>query len=419
MNIIHRTELRHVEFILASGDIFDASVDAIVNSEQTDFILSGNPKSLSGQIWKRFGNAVQQELDATTKRQVLGPGTVIDTSGGQKFRRIFHAGFHDPDDWPDRPSEALGSLGDAPRDFRETNYFAAIGSCMAQILESAVAQKLNSVAFPLIGCGLFGLDVKMLILQFLNAIEELDDRLTDGEELHVWLVIRDRAQFESVAGTFLDLLMQARSRLVSVRVKPTGVSILDRFASRLLERTNEDWAKWQLCRYAEIAVEFMCYGLSRAICPPVMPESMFEERRAPTFGDFLKKAKEHADTSKLDSSVWGACFFSSVLSDASCAGALDDINQQRNNLAHGRLSLSLAKIKQLVARGLQLESWERISETDGELRLTDWRPWVGTSPTQAGQIGLLERWQKNAMRYLVPETGETFKAPRNSIVAGN
>jgi hypothetical protein len=45
MNVIHRGKLRHVEFILAAGDIFDAGVDAIVNSEQTDFVLSGNPDS--------------------------------------------------------------------------------------------------------------------------------------------------------------------------------------------------------------------------------------------------------------------------------------------------------------------------------------------------------------------------------------
>jgi hypothetical protein len=55
MNIIHRSKLRHVDFILAAGDIFDASVDAIVNSEQTDFVLSRNPDSVSGQIWNRYG----------------------------------------------------------------------------------------------------------------------------------------------------------------------------------------------------------------------------------------------------------------------------------------------------------------------------------------------------------------------------
>jgi hypothetical protein len=224
-------------------------------------------------------------------------------------------------------------------------------------LHDAVAQKLKSVAFPLIGCGLFGLDEKMLILQLLDAIEEFDDGLTDGEEFHVWLVIRDRAQFESAAGTFLDLLMQSRSRMVSVRVKPSGVSILDGFARRLLEHTKEDWAKWQLCRYAEIAVEFMCYGINRALRPPASPESMFEERRAPTFGLFLEKAKHLADTSKLDDSAWGARFFGHVLRDVKSVRALDEINHQRNNLAHGRQSLPLAKVKKLVIQGLQLDFW--------------------------------------------------------------
>jgi hypothetical protein len=90
-----------------------------------------------------------------------------------------------------------------------------------------VAQQLKSVAFPLIGCGLFGLDEKMLILQSLDAIEEFDDRLTEGEELHVWLVIRGSDQLEAVVGTFFDLLVQARSKMVSVRLKPIGVPILD------------------------------------------------------------------------------------------------------------------------------------------------------------------------------------------------
>jgi hypothetical protein len=199
----------------------------------------------------------------------------------------------------------------------------------------------------------------LLILQFLDAIEEFDDRLPEGESLHVWLVIRDRAQFESAAGTFFDLLIQARSKLVSVRVKQTGVSILDRFASRLLERTNEDWAKWQLCRYAEIATEVMCYGISRATNPMTTPEALFEEGRPATFGHFLEKAKHLAGTVELDSSAWGVRFFSRILTDARSAPALDVINQQRNNLAHGRQSLPLAQIKKLVAQGLNLELWEK------------------------------------------------------------
>ena len=82
IHVIRRSKLKRVEFTLAAGDIFEAGVDAIVSSEQTDFVLSGNPESLSGQIWNRYGDAVQRELDEATQGQVVGPGTVIDTSGG-------------------------------------------------------------------------------------------------------------------------------------------------------------------------------------------------------------------------------------------------------------------------------------------------------------------------------------------------
>ncbi len=62
MKIIHRGKLKRVEFTFALGDLFDAEVDAIVSSEQTDFVLSGNPESISGQIWYRYGDSIQQEL---------------------------------------------------------------------------------------------------------------------------------------------------------------------------------------------------------------------------------------------------------------------------------------------------------------------------------------------------------------------
>src|SRR5215471_18837449 len=139
MKIIHQCKLKHVQFILAAGDLFDAEVEAIVNSEQTDFVLSKNPQSVSGQIWKRYGEAVQRELDATTQRQVLRAGTVIDTSGGQDFKRIFHAGFHDPEDWLNQSEEVSPTVDSSSgsRDSQETEYFAAIGSCITQVLDAA------------------------------------------------------------------------------------------------------------------------------------------------------------------------------------------------------------------------------------------------------------------------------------------
>ena len=267
MNIIYQGKLKNIEFTFALGDLFDAEVDAIVSSEQTDFVLSSNPTSISGQIWHRYGDSIQQELDEATKGQVLRGGTVIDTTAGKDFARIFHAGFHEPDDWPDMPG---GS--------RDADYFEIIGSCIRQVLDSVVAQSLSSVAFPLIGCGRFGLDEKMLILQFIDAVETLD-QLHKGENLNVWLVINDRDQFESAVGVFLELLLRARSEMIVLQIERSGVPILDRFADRLAQRSNEDWAKMATLPFHGNKARNHVLHLSRAISPLPTPESLFDEGR--------------------------------------------------------------------------------------------------------------------------------------------
>jgi type I restriction enzyme M protein len=65
------------------------------------------------------------------------------------------------------------------------------------------------------------------------------------------------------------------------------------------------------------------------------------------------------------------------------------------------------------------EELETLNAQARELEQTivlEWQPWARASSTESGQIGLLERWQKNALRYLVPETGEIFKVPRSPAV---
>ena len=75
-----------------------------------------------------------------------------------------------------------------------------------------------------------------------------------------------------------------------------------------------------------------------------------------------------------------------------------------------------AQIEELMLQGLQLNNWEKIPEMDGELQLADWTPWVATSSSPTGLIGLFERWQNKSIRYLVPETGETFTVPHQMVL---
>ncbi len=402
MEVMHRGKLKQVELTIALGDLFDSGTAAMVNSEQTDFVLARVGATISGQIRQRYGGAVQAELDAATGGQTFRAGTVIETSGGDGFDRIFHAGFHDPMDWPHLPG--CSSYAE---------YFEAVGSCIRQILESARAQKLPSVAFPLIGCGVFGLDERLLVAQFLDAVEALDDRMGDDESLSVWLVIRERDQFDSVVGYLFAEFLRHRRESISLQMDRCGVAPLDRFAERLSRRSNEDWIKWQLCRYAEIALDIMCWGLILATAPKATPETLFDEGNAAVFGTVRKMACDYAGkTPSEKSSVWGASFFSLVLRDKAALQALEHVNAWRNSIAHGKACPPVAEVRETVARALSLHRWAAIPETDGPLDFGPWAPWVTSLAGAQDEVGLFERWQRNDIRYLVPETGTIVKVPR-------
>lgn len=401
MKIIYQGYLSHLQFTLAQGDIFDSTAEAIVNSEQTDFILSPVISTISGQIRRRCGNEVQEQLDAATNMEVLHAGTVLATSGGSDFRRIYHAGFHDPDDWPGEPGCST---------FAEI--LETIGTCIDQVLQMALEEGVSSVAFPLIGCGLVEIDEEMLISQFLDSLHKCDKRMNVEQSLSVHLVIHSSGQMEAVVSRLIDLLLAFHSHTVSIGICATGVPPLDRFVMGMGNCVEENWGKWQLCRFAEIAMEVMCFGLCQAYNPPPAPETLFEEGLPASFG----KVREHAlrmasSRSAMLGEFWGASFFAEVLTDSSAVRALETLNAQRNNLAHGRATLSFDKIQSHVNHGLRLGEWERTPDKYGPFRIEEWQPWILSLPDHQNAIGLFERWQKFSFRYLVPETGEVFKAP--------
>jgi hypothetical protein len=56
ISVFHRLSLGRIELVFTKGDLLASDLDAVVNSEQTDFILSRNRESLSGR--KHVSNRV-------------------------------------------------------------------------------------------------------------------------------------------------------------------------------------------------------------------------------------------------------------------------------------------------------------------------------------------------------------------------
>ena len=104
----------------------------------------------------------------------------------------------------------------------------------------------------------------MLILQFLDALEELDDRLGEGENLHVWLVIRDRVQFESAAGGTPTRRVAAMGRNAIDRNRP------DRPVRALAEERPPlsgagDWRNLQSAAQLDRGGWIMCQTEARCV----------------------------------------------------------------------------------------------------------------------------------------------------------
>lgn len=120
----HCWRVGSLQLHISVGDLFTPEVDAIVNSEQANFVLTSNPSTISGQIWGRFGEAIQAELDEQTKWETLPPGTVLTTTGGGRYRCIYHAGLHRPGEW----------LSENDRDQEEGDALRTISRCVGEIL---------------------------------------------------------------------------------------------------------------------------------------------------------------------------------------------------------------------------------------------------------------------------------------------
>jgi O-acetyl-ADP-ribose deacetylase (regulator of RNase III) len=400
ITVFHRLSLGRIELVFAKGDLLASDLDAVVNSEQTDFILSRNRKSLSGQIQEKCGALVQDELDRQTCGETLGPGEVLATTGGCIAKRIYHAGFHEP--YP-RPGLSLG-LDDA-------DYMQAIGRCVSRVIQLAGTDGISSVGFPLIGCGVFGLSVGMLMRQFIAELERADADDSVQVPAEIWLIIRDEDQWDQVVKTLMEILFEQRKQRPNLNIRSVGVSVLDQFRLRIQTAQDDEWASWLLCRYCEVAVQLMLSGLASSRGTDFSPRRLFDAGRAITFGAAIERAKKILNaTAVTDFNHWPS-FFREVLSSTTSLRDLTIVRELRNALAHGQHHQRPSDVYTAVDKALSLEKWSPVSTALGDAPASDWTPWTAREATQTGDIGLFDRWSHNRFRYLVPSSGHVFEVP--------
>jgi len=403
-------KLGDLSFHVIRGDLFQVPADAIVNSEQSDFVLSWDPDTISGQIRRRYGDDVQRELSSATQRQILPVGTVLTTSGGGDYGRIYHAGFHHPRVF----------LASAKED-SQTEHVGVIRSCVRQILEELKGRGIRSIAFPLIGCGVFQLDPALLAYEFMAEVAQFANSVVLPETKDVWLVVYESELVQEVVNALVQALIDRVPPSSKYEPLALGVGYLDLFEQKVLRSNHPRWSTWLLVRYCELLTWFLFAHLAVVQTPSVTPQQIIESDRPASFGVIREAAAKLAKTPPLGDPVdeWPRFFAKLVRRDCERGRRLEQINVDRNNIAHGRQFRDFEQIHRDVRDLVCLSEWQELAEHAGSPDIEGLTPWIRRTPSTAidpsEQVGILEKWGAKRWAYVVPHTGSTFKISSSEV----
>jgi O-acetyl-ADP-ribose deacetylase (regulator of RNase III) len=158
---------------LVRGDITQLDVDGFVFYAQPDLTLGSG---FGGAIGVRGGASIQKELNTLTGDGPLRTGSVVVSGGGKlPARHIIHA------------------VG--PR-FKEADTEGKLRATMRNCLAAAEEEGLETVAFPLMGAGYYGIPPAVSAKVMMESIREHLDRETGIREILV--CVFDTPQFNAV-----------------------------------------------------------------------------------------------------------------------------------------------------------------------------------------------------------------------------
>ncbi len=396
--------LDNLDFHLVIGDILDIPVDAIVNSEQTDFVLSWNEYSISGQIKRRFGTLVQPELDQLTQHRTLEEGTVLKTGKVADYQAIYHAGFHLPWSYPNFKDDESSQV----------EYLRIIRYCVRQVLDDFSQTEMDSVAFPLIGTGVFELDPGLLAYEFMRELLSFSKNTILKERKHVWLVIHSTVA-ERLLNPVLNAAIQALidTSKFSAAFEPLQLNVpfLDDFEQQVVRSNHPQWSAWLLARFAELISNFVFYNLAVASTPPLHPTVFLEKGKPASFGTLRERAVLIVRDRMISSTDPWTTFLVNLMTRDSSGQRLQRLNSDRNNIAHGRAFRPPLEIYRDIQEFIQVERWSEQVEQYGAPDMKRLYPWLAEMPdqNQGSRIGMLDKWEQRKWLYLIPTTGQSFK----------
>lgn len=397
----------NVALNVVKASLFDVDAVAIVNSEQTDFILAPpSQNSVSAQISRRWGNRIQSQLDSLTKGLILPTGTVLETDA-PPYRYIFHAGFHLPHQF--RTSEDW-----------ETEHLKVIRSCVRRILERSVSLRLPTVAFPLIGTGVFGLNPALLASIFFDELLIFTTDAQPAEKLNVYLTTIDEGIFDEIVQVGIQAWIDRLHTPPNWDYFKLGIHFIDAFEIQLAKIRDFQWKAFRVTQYAELITFYIFSVIACSDTPPFGYENFVAMDQLISFGRIRDEAmKLSQKVSPSDSKPWAGFLLKNMGSNQRWQ-CMVRINEDRNDIAHKRAFRPYTQILDDLKAFVCLDNWHSFAKNEPLPCLSGLSPWVCSDMAggnqgekcKADRYGLLERWSGAKRTYLNPTNGKYFFIPR-------
>jgi hypothetical protein len=216
----------------------------------------------------------------------------------------------------------------------------------------------------------------------------------------VWLTVYENDHYPTVLNGLTQALSDQAKQRGGWNPMHLGVGYIDRFEQTVCGSTHPRWMAWLLVRYAELVTgHLLCLLAStRSLSPP----DLFDPDRPACFGVLrthaYRLAKELRQIPPSSLEEWACRIAESTYNQA---GRLSRLNEDRNNIAHGRDCRSHHDIRRDVEAVIDslreiVQDSKRLPRPEG---LTPW-----TCVQAENQIGVLDRWRKDKKwRYLLPD----------------
>ena len=315
---------------------------------------------------------------------------------------VYHAGFHNPHEW-------LGTHGGPA----EPEHVQVVGGCIQSILDRLDSDEVCSVAFPLIGCGLFGLDEALLARQFIEHVIRFAEERECSRPVQVFLVLPDEDLRETVMEAFVAALIERVSSPDPYPRLEIGIQVVDEFELQVARTHHEPWSAWMHTRLAELAVFYMFSYLASSCRPKPTLSEVAAEGTPLGFGKVTGSAMKLVGEGRIDprkkTEGWTDYFARVVFGDKKSRAAISRIVADRNAIAHGRKSRATKEIREDLSI-LFGERWKKTTQVSGPPPSNGLSPWMVTraSGSKVAEV-LLERWSSKHLRYLDPIHGRTIK----------